>query len=86
MADPVILHADDSVAVLAERALAGSDLLHTGLVLPAAVSAGHKLALRDIEAGEPILKFGQIIGCQRTRAHEKCGECDGERMLHGVAS
>ena len=62
MPEPIVLHPGNSVAILAERAAAGADPLTSGHPLHVAVSAGHKLARRAIAAGEPILKFGQIIG------------------------
>ncbi|MDP5307275.1 UxaA family hydrolase [Paracoccus spongiarum] len=43
----MILNAADTVAILTERGIA---------------PAGHKIARRDIAAGEAVLKFGQVIG------------------------
>lgn len=61
MADPIVLHPNDTVAILPERAEAGSDPLGFG-PLPKAVSGGHKLARVRMQTGDFILKFGQIIG------------------------
>lgn len=62
MRRPIVLHPDDSVAVLTERAAAGSDPLGLGSRLPTAIGAGHKLAVRDLAPGAPVVKFGQTIG------------------------
>lgn len=32
------------------------------IAIPQAISLGHKVALKDIPAGEPIVKFGVTIG------------------------
>ena len=61
MADAVVLHPSDDVAVLVARAPAGADPL--GLCpLPQALNAGHKIARHAIPAGRAIRKLGQIIG------------------------
>lgn len=52
----------DDVAVSLQAAPAGMALHRGGPVLARAVPAGHKVAVRDIAAGAPIRKFGQIIG------------------------
>ena len=62
MPEPIVLNAADNVAILTDRAQAGSDPLRLGAPLGAAVPAGHKLARRPIRIGETVLKFGQIIG------------------------
>ncbi|OOY33625.1 galactonate dehydratase [Thioclava sp. F36-6] len=56
------LHPRDTVAVLAARADAGSIPLGTGEPLAQPVSAGHKLARVAMAEGDPVIKFGQIIG------------------------
>lgn len=62
MADPVVLHSDDNVAILPCRARIGDDPLALGAPLTAPVPAGHKLARRAIPQGGAILKLGQFIG------------------------
>jgi altronate hydrolase len=62
MAAPLVLNPADNVAILTERAAAGSDPLGLGHPLPGPVAGGHKIARRAIAAGEAVLKFGQIIG------------------------
>ena len=54
------LHPDDNVAIAA-RALAVGEVCG-GLAIRNDVPALHKVALRDIEAGERILKYHQTIG------------------------
>src|SRR4051794_28133968 len=60
----VHLRPDDNVAVAARAIPAGMELEFHGLRLPVAgrVGLGHKLALRAIKKGQPITKYGQIIG------------------------
>jgi len=55
------LHASDNVAVAAEAAEAGRTVTE-GLETTEAIPAGHKVALRRIADGEPILKYGVTIG------------------------
>jgi altronate hydrolase len=62
MVQPIVLNPRDSVAILTERAKAGEQPLGHGVTLEAAVSPGHKVALKGVAKGESILKFGQIIG------------------------
>jgi altronate dehydratase small subunit len=61
------VHPADNVATLLAPAEAGATLEVLGsaprsLVLREAVALGHKVALGDIAAGEPIIKFGARIG------------------------
>jgi (2R)-sulfolactate sulfo-lyase subunit alpha len=69
--DFVVHHPDDSVGVVVVETIAPARrlsgwTLETGAVLELhavdAVPLGHKLALRDIAAGETVLKYGQDIG------------------------
>ncbi len=55
------LHPADNVLV-ALRKVPEDTTLPQGVRLRETVPAGHKIALRDIAAGETILKYGQIIG------------------------
>lgn len=50
----------DSVAVARETLSPGS--VYDGVAAVDAVPRGHKVALQDIAAGQPVLKFAQIIG------------------------
>lgn len=54
------LSPEDSVAI-AVRALSEGEE-HLGVVLPGPVPAGHKFALRGHLPGDPIIKYGQIMG------------------------
>ncbi|MXU66644.1 UxaA family hydrolase [Oceanomicrobium pacificus] len=56
----VRLDADDDVATATQRIETGQTLL--GVTAADAVPRGHKIALRDIAAGEPVRKYAQIIG------------------------
>lgn len=60
----VLLRPQDNVAVAAKHLAAGTEISHEGrtLVLDRRVGMGHKIALTAIREGEPVLKYGQIIG------------------------
>jgi len=57
----LLLHPDDNVAIARRQLIDGirirSDLVAKGLIPPA-----HKVALRNIRAGEAIRRYGQVIG------------------------
>ncbi|MBV9590227.1 MAG: altronate dehydratase [Hyphomicrobiales bacterium] len=54
------LHADDNVVVAVDQVAAGS--LAQGIAATERVPRGHKMASLPIAAGDPVRKFGQIIG------------------------
>lgn len=57
------LHPDDNVAVATAHLKSGTAAhAHRAVVLRDDVPAGHKVATANIAAGDPIVKFGQIIG------------------------
>jgi len=56
------LAAEDPVVVLRHRGEPGDVVGGEGVVLKTAVPAGHKVAVRRVRAGEPVRKYGQIIG------------------------
>ncbi len=60
----VLLRPDDSVAVLKRPLKAGDELLNGSIALTISqdIAAGHKVALSQIAEGEPVRKYGQIIG------------------------
>lgn len=62
MSAPLLLHADDTVAILTEPASAGAVPLGEGVALARPVARGHKIARRDHAEGAAIVKFGQVIG------------------------
>ncbi len=55
------LHRDDNVLVAVEKIEAGTPIA-PGLAAGRRIPFGHKVAALGIAAGDPILKFGQIIG------------------------
>ncbi len=62
----VRLHDSDHVAVALETLQPGDELDQYGIAATSRVSAGHKVALMPIAAGEGVLKYGQIIGFAKT--------------------
>ena len=60
----VHLRPQDNIAVARRPIPIGTELLVEGstLKLPGAIKMGHKFAVRPIEEGEPISKYGQVIG------------------------
>jgi altronate hydrolase len=58
----ILLSDQDNVAVALSNLEAGSDLGLHGVLCRADIPAGHKVALRQIPPGDPVCKYGQIIG------------------------
>ena len=60
----VILRSDDTVAVAARPIPRGFSLQLGGRTIEVRepIGLGHKVALTDIKPGEPVRKYGQIIG------------------------
>ena len=56
------IHDGDDVAVALEAGRAKDTALPVGVVLQQDIPFGHKVALRDIRAGENIVKYGYPIG------------------------
>ena len=53
----------DNVAILVHpEGAAPGDLLSDGLVARERIPQSHKIALRPIEPGQPVLRYGQTIG------------------------
>jgi altronate hydrolase len=72
----VLLDTDDDVAI-AKQMLAPGTVLVTAsdsVRLQQAVPAGHKVALRAVERGAPVRRYGQIIG------FASCGIAPGEHV------
>ena len=65
----ICLHPSDSVAVLKRPLKLGTVLVcaANNLTLTRDVPQGHKIALVEIPEGEPIRKYGQIIGFAKSR-------------------
>lgn len=59
------IHPDDSVAVALEPLEKDTVIDAFGLTLGDDVPQAHKFALRDIAAGEKVLKYGAVIGLAR---------------------
>ena len=61
------LQADDDVAITTGDVAAGTPVDLGGEVVGARgdVPRGHKLAVRDLEAGSPVRRYGQVIGFTR---------------------
>ena len=60
----VHLRPTDNIAVAAKSIPAGTEVQFDGrlITLPGVVRMGHKFAVQPISEGDPILKYGQIIG------------------------
>ena len=56
------LHSADNVVVARADILPGADLPGEGVTAGGHVPAGHKIATTAIAAGEPVVKYAQIIG------------------------
>ncbi|WP_242609745.1 UxaA family hydrolase, partial [Achromobacter xylosoxidans] len=62
---PVLIriHPQDNVAIVAnDGGLPAGTALPDGLVLAEAVPQGHKVALRDLEPGEPVRRYDVVVG------------------------
>lgn len=55
------LHTRDNIMVALQPLHAGTPVM-AGVAAHEAIPSGHKVAIRAIAAGEPVLKYGQIIG------------------------
>jgi galactarate dehydratase len=57
------IHPNDNVAVIVNPdGLPAGTSFPDGLTLTEAIPQAHKVALRDVAQGEPILRYGQVIG------------------------
>ena len=58
------IHSRDNVAVAVDALEAGAEVQAGGATVRAleAVPAGHKIALRALAAGEPVVKYGHVLG------------------------
>ena len=61
----VVINPADSVAI-ALRAISAGDPIIDGVLAAEPVAPGHKIAIRAIRCGEPVLRYGQIIGFAST--------------------
>ncbi|MBQ1300705.1 MAG: UxaA family hydrolase, partial [Erysipelotrichaceae bacterium] len=60
----IVIHEHDNVAV-ALVPLPKGFVLADGTVLNEDIDLGHKIALKDIKAGEPVIKYDNLIGFAR---------------------
>lgn len=63
----IVLHETDNVATLIDPGVAGDDVKLTGaaggeIILADDVAYGHKCAIAAIGPGDPVRKYGQVIG------------------------
>jgi altronate hydrolase len=59
---PVIrLHPDDSVVIARAALLPGVEVA-PGVMAAERIPAGHKVAVKPVAVGEPVMRYGQIIG------------------------
>ena len=56
------LHADDDVVITRQQLVSGSVLAEEGLTVSGLIPPGHKVAVRDVQAGGPVRRYGPIIG------------------------
>lgn len=79
----ILLDAEDNVLVVRASIAAGERIRVAGrdAAVRIAIDMGHKLARRAIDGGEPIVKYGAVIGTAT------CGIAQGEHVhLHNVRS
>ena len=68
------VHARDNVAIVANEAGLGAGAqFDSGLTLLEAVPEAHKLALSDIGEGDPIVRYGEVIGYARAPIRRAVG-------------
>ena len=60
------IHPDDNVVVALEDIKQGETLEGLGVCAAEDVARGHKLALREIREGEPVVKYGNPIGLAKS--------------------
>lgn len=56
------LHADDNVMIARHEIGAGETVDAPAITARTDISAGHKIATQAIASGEPVLRYGQVIG------------------------
>jgi altronate dehydratase small subunit len=89
----IVLNEKDNVATLIAPAELGSEIAlrsddqKASVVAKEFVDAGHKIALRDIQNGDRIIKFGEIIGeSTRDISAGSLVHSHNMRSLHGKSS
>ncbi len=61
----ILLHPADNVAIA--RVTIGAGMNVRGVRTRTAIAAGHKVAIRSIDAGQNVVRYGQFIGRAKTR-------------------
>jgi altronate hydrolase len=56
------LHPDDDVVIARGQLMSGSWLAAEGVEVSGLIPPGHKIAVRDIDSGAAVRRYGQIIG------------------------
>jgi altronate hydrolase len=56
------IHPDDNVVIARTQLVSGTRLEAEGVTVSGLVPPGHKLAARAIAAGQPVRRYGQVIG------------------------
>ena len=87
----ITMHAHDNVAIVAnDGGLAAGTTFADGLTLVDQVPQGHKVALVDLAAGDPVLRYNVVIG-RAARAiprgswvHERLLDLPDARSLEGL--
>ena len=63
MTSPTIrIHPTDNVVIARRQLLPGTVLESEGIAVSALVPPGHKVSTRAMAVGEPVLRYGQVIG------------------------
>ena len=64
MSDTLVIriHPRDDVVIARQQLVGGTRLASEGITVSGLVPPGHKVATRDIAAGEPVRRYDQIIG------------------------
>jgi altronate hydrolase len=58
----VRLNPADNVIIALDQLISGTPIADEGIVVSGLIPPGHKVATRDIECGEAVRRYGQIIG------------------------
>ncbi len=56
------IHADDNVVIARRQLLGGTPIVEEGVTVGGLVPPGHKVATQAIARGQPVRRYGQIIG------------------------
>ena len=56
------IHPDDNVVIARRQLVGGTPIAEEGVVVAGLVPPGHKVATRAIARGQPVRRYGQIIG------------------------